>query len=279
MKYAYVLLLLITNVVFAESIYFKNDSTVEPVCPNYVKCKVDGQMNSCVISNDPFNVWGFHFVPSGRVEKGYYKFISVESKYHYPYLGIEGTGDTSCRYSLVGKGGYEKQIVVFPNSEIISNYPVPSNRRYERYQPVLYPMTKWQLFGWNATCHSTDPSDCPLKEIPEITFDTMNRGWADRMLFVGNRHLIEKQAIQYDRLLELCGNTPLCKVTIGKCTQFVDDGCVHEDDGYALVDISEMDKVKILMLDSFSTSTCVFNKRNNFNAIYCEPRKPKYFHS
>lgn len=240
-------------------------------CPNEVICELDGEIDSCHVSDDPYSIW---FVTDnyswGSNIKGIYKFNSSNPVPIHLMLSltkstlksnplIERIG--TCRYTIIDSLGNEKDITAFewPNF----------------FTPLLGPETKWEsvIMGddpipW-PSCVSNDPKLCPLAVIPALVYD--NSYSNDVGYFQPINSPIEYQSrFFYSELVSICGESLICTLNIIR--QDTKDTHRYILAGSVTVDISTPNEIKIIQLQTDLNSTCILKRKDAFDRIYCDPK-------
>lgn len=240
-------------------------------CPNEIKCEADGDISSCQVSDNPQNIW---FVTSNWSWdpniKGIYRFNSSNP---FPFSGvitklksifknkklIEGFG--TCRYTIIDTLGNEKDITA------------QENRVF--FTALLGSETKWEVVNNNdntfsiQNCISNDPKLCPLVLVPTLTYETKNNDWA--YFQYENRPITYADHLFYFDLISMCNEPSSCKFSIMK--EDPDNRGKHILTGSVTVDISILNEINIINLETDPNSHCTLKKREPFNLIYCDPNK------
>ena len=263
MKYKYIVIVLtfLSSVTLADT-----TQNGQPIlyCPHHIECFTDGKLDSCLLSDNFSEAW-LNPTNFGRVIKGKYNLKKVNSIYQqstpYSYW-------TRCNYSMTDSHGVEKLMEV--GIKAGSNGPENNEYMFNHFEVYLSNISSWSVSGWDAECFSNDPHACPLIEHPEITYIATDKDMNDRGQLYWNESEYGTSTIFYDRLLDICGATSICKINIGK---FDYKARKYERYGTVTLDIALPDVVKIVNIDTAPLSTCIIKKKEPFNTIYCDPKK------
>lgn len=257
--------------VFSSDVFADMTPNSQPIlyCPHHIECTMDGKLESCLLSDNDYGVWGKPF-NTGRVVKGIYTLKNATASYQTRDAGTNGNPNgqlASCNYSMISSQRVEKLMTVY-----ISHQQVVSENYYSPvfFEAFLSSDSQWSVSGEKADCISDNPKSCPLTEIPEISLNyriigsNINRSfyWEDNSHL--NTVIIRSNRISYDGLLSLCGATTSCKVNIGENNR------EHTPNGVITLDISQPDVVKVVYIQTDKSSSCILKKATRFNTIICE---------
>lgn len=260
--------------VFAETM---SDSKPILTCPQEIQCMVNGKIDTCYVSDDPYEIWNSRYINNyGRILKGIYKFKkSVSYFYQSGYMAKHSKSSKAkslgtdfpdmCLYTNTDSLGVERLIGL--------------NAIYSFFEPFLNTTSQWSVVGvgedtYESSCLSNSPQECPLVEIPEISYKSEKNKYGGFKYYRDeNNPNYWANMVVYSDLLSTCGATSVCKIDVGVSTENCSGGCNKTTIGTVTVDISKPDFVKIVNIDTAPLSDCVLKKKEPFNTIYCEPKK------
>ncbi|MCW8471488.1 hypothetical protein OQJ19_12645 [Fluoribacter gormanii] len=238
-------------------------------CPNQIECNQDRKLDSCHMSNNPFSVWRITS-NEGLVVKGIYKLKHVISLYQVGG-SPQHTSYTFCKYNLIDNQQIEKFITV--NLKFLTEDKKKKDYVPNSFEASLSGVAQWSVIGWNAECLSDNPKSCPLVEFPEIALDDTDVVWG-RVFYWNKNGGFASGVLSYEKLLDLCGATNVCKINIGEHDGQDRDGTMKfKHNGVVTLNILRPDIVTIVSIDTAATSSCTLKKKEPFNTIYCEPNQ------
>ncbi|WP_133128539.1 hypothetical protein [Legionella nagasakiensis] len=248
-------------------------------CPKEIQCMINGKVNTCYVSDDPYKVWATGLLTNyGRIVKGIYKFKKSFSPFyeHGHMVKLDSIKSMStdiydtCQYSNTDTQGVERLIGLSPGY----NY---------HFEPFLNTLNQWSIFGtyndgddsYESDCLSDNPLLCPLVENPEIGYlSEKNKYGYFKIYHNENNPNYWSSLVTYNQLLSTCGATTKCKIDVATSTEQCGGSCMDKINiGTVTVDISKPDFVKIVNVNTLSSSDCTLKKKEPFNTIYCEPKK------
>ena len=230
-------------------------------CPQEIQCMVSGKIDTCYVSDDPYEIWGRGYpYNEGRIVKGVYKFKKAFSSYQKDQPDNRPIAD--CLYSNTDKLGVERLMQLYYGGGYY-------------FEAFLNITSQWSVLGYNAECLTNNPQLCPFVEFPEISyFSEKNKYGYFKIYYNESNPNYYLPQLSYNQLLSACGATSVCKIDVAISTD--QSGGSQGDKiniGTVTVDISKPDFVKIVNIDTFPSSDCTLKKKEPFNTIYCEPKK------
>ena len=245
-------------------------------CPKEIQCMVNGKIDKCYVSEDPYGIWSSGQTANyGRVIKGIYKFKKAFSfNYQYGYMtankkvakGASTEIYDTCQYSNTDSLGVERLIGL--------------STRLTFIEPFLNLTNQWSVVGisgdgYESSCLSFDPQLCPFVELPVISYiSEKNKYGFFKHYYDELNPNYYSNPIFYNQLLSNCGATSLCRIDVAISTDQSSGSAGGKINiGTITVDITKPDFVKIVNIDNVSSSDCILKKKEPFNAIYCEPKK------
>ncbi|WP_148339288.1 hypothetical protein [Aquicella siphonis] len=208
-------------------------------CPEQISCAQVDNKDSCKVVGDN-GTWPV-IEENGRVVKGIYKFKGATAGYQSSkYI------DDLCLYSNFDSG-FEKTLTSRDAEGQMEAYPERTN--------------KWVLIGYNATCMSSAPADCPMTEKYELTLDAQS----EEVSFKVNNIPLESNhlSINTDYALSKCGKAKTCRIDIEHI--FTHHYNKYYPVGFVVIDLEN--RLNILQVNNISTDRYIINKKPNFNGI------------
>lgn len=237
-------LLIIISLFFPIFAYPDTTPDEQPTlyCPQQINCTVDGQLDSCEIEGDTAKYWMFGpDANNGRIVKGIYNFKSVDAKYEIPIIDYR---EPVCQYTNQEEN--IERLIKLDKAAIQNKFMAsPSSS------------TQWSIVGYQGSCISNDPKQCPLTESPELVFDYNG---VSAFFYLEASH-IAINYLSYESALEACGNISNCEMSVK--TRYPNGF----DAGSVVIDVTESNVIKVVSITSSASSPYKLEKEDPFNTI------------